>query len=314
MVDRPLPMKSRNSEDSKPAQQTRVPFVQTPEKILGKYYRANVRLGVRGISRGALNWGFRRLWNPVDYWRCAEIPHAICALQPKPGERVLDIGSPKFAALFLAKAHRCSVHATDISDYFMPQLSFFSRLEGLEGNTDGELRLQIEDGRQLSYADETFDKVFSISVLEHIPGDGDTAAIRECARVLKRGGRVVITTNISHVHHDVTLVPRHHPEHFMPAMVSNPDVPHFFERRYDRRTLTERLIVPSGLKLVGETMFFERYPYYEKLYSRLPFRLKVPLLPLGIVLAKALIRKEDAKGRSFQKPFAVVLLCLEKAA
>ena len=98
----------------------------------------------------------------------------------------------------------------------------------------------------------------------------------------------------------------------MPATVSNPDEPHFFERRYDRQTLTERLIAPSGLNPVDETMFFERYPYYENLYSRLPFRLKVPLLPLGIVFAKAFIRKEDAEGRLFQKRFAVMLLCLEK--
>jgi SAM-dependent methyltransferase len=283
-----------------------------PEKILGEYYRANVRLGVRGISRGALNWGFRRLWNPVDYWRCAEIPHVISALQPKPGERVLDIGSPKFAALFLAKVHRCSVYATDISDYFVPQLRFFSGLEGLDGDTGGEVKLEIEDGRRLSYADECFDKVYSISVLEHIPGDGDTAAICECARVLKRGGRVVITTNISPVHHDVTLVPRRYPEHFMQDMVSNPDEPHFFERRYDRRTLTERLIEPSGLKLVDEVVFFERYPYYEKLYSHLPFRLKVPLLPLGVVFAKAFIRTENAAARAFRRPFAVVMLCLKK--
>jgi SAM-dependent methyltransferase len=290
----------------------KVRLAQTPEKILGEYYRANVRLGMRGISRGALNWGFRRLWNPVDYWRCAEIPHAIFALKPRPGERVLDIGSPKFAALFLAKSRRCSVDATDISDYFVPQLSFFSTLEGLDGNRDGALQLQVEDGRRLSYADESFDKIYSISVLEHIPGDGDTEAIRECARVLKRGGRAVITTNISHVHQDVTLVPRYYPEHFMADLISNPDEPHFFERRYDRLTLTERLIKPSGLKLVEEVVFFERYPYYEKLYSRLPFRLKVPLLPLGVLFAKAFIRKEAETARAFQRPFAVVMLCLEK--
>jgi SAM-dependent methyltransferase len=237
----------------------------------------------------------------------------LAALHAQPGDRVLDVGSPKFAAVFLADVQRCIVHATDISDYFVPQLTFFSQLQGLDaGPRGGALRLEIEDGRRLSYPAETFDKVYTVSVLEHIPGDGDTAAIRECARVLKPGGRLVVTTNISNVHRDVMLVPRRYPEHFMPDLVSDRDQPTFFERRYDRRSLEQRLIEASGLRLVQDLFFVERYRYHERLLSRLRFRLKVPLFPLSILLARACLRREPVAARAFQETFAVALLTLEK--
>ena len=49
------------------------------------------------------------------------------------------------------------------------------------------------DFTRLSYADESFDVVSCISVLEHMPPDAQMAGVREMARVLKPGGRLIIT-------------------------------------------------------------------------------------------------------------------------
>ena len=49
------------------------------------------------------------------------------------------------------------------------------------------------DFTRLSYADESFDVVSCISVLEHMPPDAQMAGLREMARVLKPGGRLIIT-------------------------------------------------------------------------------------------------------------------------
>ena len=53
---------------------------------------------------------------------------------------------------------------------------------------------EVQDGRKLSYPDDSFDAAFSVSVIEHIPDQGDTAAVRELLRVVKPGGVVIITT------------------------------------------------------------------------------------------------------------------------
>jgi SAM-dependent methyltransferase len=48
------------------------------------------------------------------------------------------------------------------------------------------------DARALTFADETFDLIYSFHALEHIPGPKD--AIREMSRVLRAGGRFLIGT------------------------------------------------------------------------------------------------------------------------
>jgi 2-polyprenyl-3-methyl-5-hydroxy-6-metoxy-1,4-benzoquinol methylase len=47
---------------------------------------------------------------------------------------------------------------------------------------------------QLPFADNLFDKVFSLEVLEHIQPDVARCVLRELHRVLKTGGQLVITT------------------------------------------------------------------------------------------------------------------------
>lgn len=51
------------------------------------------------------------------------------------------------------------------------------------------------DARRLPFADCTFDKAFSIDVLEHFPRDVIDACLRETARVLRPGGRFLVFSN-----------------------------------------------------------------------------------------------------------------------
>jgi SAM-dependent methyltransferase len=58
----------------------------------------------------------------------------------------------------------------------------------------GAIEFETQDGRRLTYADGTFDLAYAMSVLEHIEGDGgDVAAVGEMLRVLKPGGRLVLS-------------------------------------------------------------------------------------------------------------------------
>jgi SAM-dependent methyltransferase len=51
------------------------------------------------------------------------------------------------------------------------------------------------DVRRLPFAPDSFDKIFSIDLLEHLPAEAIEPFFRELARVLKPGGRVMIYSN-----------------------------------------------------------------------------------------------------------------------
>jgi len=58
-----------------------------------------------------------------------------------------------------------------------------------------QVRLQVCDMRQMPYADRSFDRVFCISVLEHLAPPDQLRALAELARVLADGGLIVLTVD-----------------------------------------------------------------------------------------------------------------------
>jgi ubiquinone/menaquinone biosynthesis C-methylase UbiE len=56
----------------------------------------------------------------------------------------------------------------------------------------GAVRWEVGDAQSLCHADATFDTVISCETIEHLPDPG--AALAEFARVLKPGGRLLLTT------------------------------------------------------------------------------------------------------------------------
>ena len=110
----------------------------------------------------------------------------LCALEPRTGERVLDVGSgPGFLAAAIAEATGSSgaVCGVDISE---PLLSAARRhcahLSWVE--------FRQADATQLPFPDQAFDAAISTQVLEYVR-DVD-AALVEIHRVLRPGGRAVI--------------------------------------------------------------------------------------------------------------------------
>lgn len=70
--------------------------------------------------------------------------------------------------------------------------------EFLDGVTPSETDargLRCEDLTRLSFADATFDDLLTFDVFEHVPDF--RAALSECARVIKPGGRMVLTAPFS---------------------------------------------------------------------------------------------------------------------
>jgi SAM-dependent methyltransferase len=149
-----------------------------------RLYRLSLALGARYLARhGYLREAVVRVVVPMDPSRYMELPWTWRELAPPPGSAVLDLASPKLLAVALA---RSGVHVTSV-DALPREIEAWRRLAESEPN----LTFEIADGRALPHADASFDHAYSVSVLEHV--DGDAQALRELARVLRPGGRLVIT-------------------------------------------------------------------------------------------------------------------------
>lgn len=153
-------------------------------------YLLSLRLGVSHLlTRGYRREALIRVLVPIEPVRCLEFPEVFDSLDARPGERILDVASPKLVAVALATRGAEVVSV----DAFPEEVEAW---RAIAGDTPG-LSFRVGDARRLDYPDATFDHAYSISVLEHIPDDGDLATMGELARVVRPGGRVVITTGLS---------------------------------------------------------------------------------------------------------------------
>ena len=188
------------------------------------------RLGAAWAARGARGGGWPsgragvyRLLVPLEPWRYYELGRV--ASEPFAGD-CLDVSSPKLLASLLQREGRGRWTAVNL----LPDE--VARWRDL----DPALDLRVEDARALSFAAGSFDAVACVSVIEHVEGDGDAAAMAEMWRVLRPGGVLHLTTNVAARAHDV-LVDR--PVY---GGASAAGGRHFFERRYSAASLRERLL------------------------------------------------------------------------
>jgi SAM-dependent methyltransferase len=155
-------------------------------------WTAGVLVGLRTFREEPV-LGLKRLALPVSYWRSVEFAYVWRQLALGSGARVLDLGSPKDLATMLAKHRGYEVVATDILPEAIDLSERYARAQRLHGHGPGLVSSEVQDGRALTYEDGSFDAAYSVSVLEHIPDAGDSAAIRELVRVVRPGGLVVVT-------------------------------------------------------------------------------------------------------------------------
>jgi SAM-dependent methyltransferase len=234
------------------------------------FYRTSWRLGLEGMARrGALREALTRLAIPLDPSRYLEFPDVVRELGAVRGDRVLDLASPKLVAVELAR-RGADVTSVDVLEREVARWRCLT-----EGRR--RLRFAVADGRALPFADASFDRAYSISVLEHVPGKGDLQALRELARVVRPGGRVVITVPYAGRYREDW---RDEPMYGAQEPVNGR---YFFERWYDDARLDELARAAPGVRLVG-TRISRMSPNWHLLYLR-TFPWLLPLGPLFGVLA-----------------------------
>jgi SAM-dependent methyltransferase len=139
--------------------------------------------------------------------RRAIVRQAVDKLALGPDAKILDAGCGSGRNM-VELAAAGDVYGVDISPYSVEQ----ARSRGLQHVEVGSLT-------ELPVADDEFDLVTSLDVIEHI--EDDLAVLRELLRVTRPGGALLVT------------VPAY------PALWSSHDVVNQHQRRYTRRTLLD---------------------------------------------------------------------------
>ena len=168
--------------------------------------------------------GLCRLLVPLDPWRFYEMGRI--AEQPFAG-RCLDVSSPKLLASLLRHEGKGEWTAIDL---FAPEIDRWRHV-------DPDLRLEVADGRSLPYADRSFDHCVTVSVVEHVSGDGDGLVMAELWRVLAPGGTVHLTTNVSPLGGEVL-----HESPDWGEASAKVGEKYFFERHYTPAAIDARLL------------------------------------------------------------------------
>ncbi len=136
---------------------------------------------------------FRRR-KPLDYLRCAEFPIALRQLELKELMKILDVGSPQWFSLFLAKRFpKIEFFYINILEN---EISCFQEIAEKLGIDN--IRYLREDVREMSFSSSFFDGIVSISVLEHVAPEkeGDLLALKEMRRVLKPSGKITFSVPV----------------------------------------------------------------------------------------------------------------------
>lgn len=273
---------------------------KSPTRMELGLYGLSLRMGYHLLAARRWKRGLRYIVEPVPYWRSLEFRLVWEHGDFRAGQRVLDVGSPKPFSLYLARSVGAIVDSTDIEDYFIDE---FTLLRDAMGVPPARMALRAEDGRRLSYPAGQFDRVYSVSVLEHIPQDGDSECAHELGRVLAPGGSCLITVPFWPTSKDVYTKPD-----FYWSGVSGPGKGElaFFQRRYSEEDLHTRLIGPSGLAaeevlFVGERIMTRREA---EVGSVMP---KVGLGPVHPVMSRVLHTAPVTDWRRLRKPLCAFL-------
>jgi len=187
--------------------------------------------------------------NDFEYYKVSELHFVISRLQNSKHHTVLDLGSGRSAIPSFMTKYGYVVTTAELDETALKTQNEISQLTAANS-----LHSTAADFLALPFADNTFDAVTIISTIEHVPGDGDIHAVQELARVVKPGGCLLITVPAGHAPNEQWTT---HSIGYMYQETMEQGSGQGFLRLYNPVWIQERLIAPSGMKLIELTYYGE---------------------------------------------------------
>lgn len=195
--------------------------------------------------------------NPIDNVRYTEFTYLIKFIKINDLKQmnILDISSPFIMSYILSSQNK--VTKTDIN---------IKERENINENIN--LNFKIENATQLTYKDNTFDLVYSISVIEHIY-EKYIHAINEMIRVVKSGGYVYLTFPVSGKHVEEWIDDNIYSHQYKENNKT------FFQYRFNEEDINKILKQLSNVEIIDMSIYWERKNgQYDKTMEQIKKQLK----------------------------------------
>lgn len=202
--------------------------------------------------------GATYLLHPIDIVRYFEFEFARAALPARPG-RCLDVASPRLFSLFVARHHPAStieIINPDTADATMTR------------SIAAALRLPNVDVRNVAVESlepsPRLDCVWTLSVLEHVAGEGgDTAAVAALHALLNPGGELLVSLPVAR-----SFRVERRGEDVYGTRPPEEDGQFFFQRVYDEQSIQRRILDAAPWQRVRIRWFGELTPGWYASYER----------------------------------------------
>ncbi len=223
-----------------------------------EFDRYGRKLFFRLFAKGKIP--FRLLITPVSIVRYFEFEYCRENFNENESEtKVLDISSPYLFGFYAVENFNVDY------DYINPDKKDLNQVIQYSEkiNITKKFGAATADATKLKYEDESFDTIISISVIEHINGDGDSKAIREMWRVLKPGGKLILTFPVKK-----NFEIEYRDEDIYNLNNDKRDDEFFFQRIYNELEIDNRLLSNiSNFEIVNSKIFGETSESFYKNYS-----------------------------------------------
>jgi 2-polyprenyl-3-methyl-5-hydroxy-6-metoxy-1,4-benzoquinol methylase len=200
---------------------------------------AGIPIALSRILREYLTGGVDSIIFSPIYARCTEFPLTLNRLEPRDGLIILEVACGWTPLPKILRDMGCQVIGIDLS----PQAILCAARA--RWNRHAASSFLQSDAMALPFDDETFDRVFSISAVEHFATEVERQTMKEIGRVLRPGGIAVITASGGTEEQEISY---------------SIDGASLMFRKYTPESIRERLVKPSGLETVETVFFGERSP------------------------------------------------------
>lgn len=208
--------------------------LESPRNKIVKRLKKLIRLYIYSFRVSPI-----RLLAPHTTSRCFEYSFSLINLPEEKVERILDVG-PSFEFFTYLSRKAKSVYGLDPSNRIKNILEKFKKKYPIRND---EISFIQGDITRAPFSDNYFDIITAISTIEHIPGQGDSLAMEEMARILKVGGKIIISVPFKTKSESIF--------EFRGSFKKK----RFAQRYYDLKNLKKRLLQNSNLTLERMAFF-----------------------------------------------------------